>query len=152
MTNLVRTALARLTLRARLTLLYLALFAATGVGLLLLINLLVRRQLAQPTIETLDAGELPSAALVPTADLLSSADQAARENAMRIVSAQSGIAVAVVTVVASALCWWLAGRALRPLRNITSTAGRLSQDTLDERIGLTGPVTRSERSRTPSTP
>jgi signal transduction histidine kinase len=141
MRNLVRAAGARLTLRARLALLYLTLFAAAGAGLLLLINVLVRRQLAKPTVEALDAGELPppAAATVPSADLLSSADQAARENAMRIVSAQSGIAVAAVTVVASALCWWLAGRALRPLSDITSTAGRLSQDTLDDRIGLTGP-------------
>jgi signal transduction histidine kinase len=140
-TNLVRAAGARLTLRARLALLYLILFAAAGAGLLLLINVLVRRQLAKPTVEALDAGELPppAAGLVPSADLLSSADQAARENAMRIVSAQSGIAVAVVTVVASVLCWWLAGRALRPLSDITATAGRLSQDTLDDRIGLTGP-------------
>jgi signal transduction histidine kinase len=35
--------------------------------------------------------------------------------------------------------WWLAGRMLRPLHQITATAQRLSLSNLDERIGLTGP-------------
>lgn len=135
--NAARTAGARLSLRARLAMLYLALFAVAGVGLLALVNILVRRQLARPTVEALGAGPVPAAE--PSGDVLWSVDEAARENAMRVVWAQTGIAVAVVTVVASALCWWVAGRALRPIREMTSTARRLSQETLDDRIGLTGP-------------
>jgi HAMP domain-containing protein len=37
------------------------------------------------------------------------------------------------------LCWLVCGRALKPLRRITALAGRLSQDTLGERIAYAGP-------------
>ena len=38
-------------------------------------------------------------------------------------------------------CWagWSPGASLRPLQQITATARRVSQDTLDERIALEGP-------------
>jgi signal transduction histidine kinase len=36
--------------------------------------------------------------------------------------------------------WYLAGRALRPLRDITATARRVSAENLGERIGLEGPA------------
>ncbi|MEV7521507.1 HAMP domain-containing sensor histidine kinase [Streptomyces sp. NPDC091371] len=49
------------------------------------------------------------------------------------------LAIAVVAVLAFAVCWWLTGRLLRPLHRITATARRLSLSTLHERIALTGP-------------
>jgi signal transduction histidine kinase len=48
------------------------------------------------------------------------------------------VAIASIAVLAFAVCWWLTGRLLRPLRQITDTAHRLSLSTLHERIGLTG--------------
>ena len=35
--------------------------------------------------------------------------------------------------------WLIAGRALEPMRRITRSARRVSQESLDERIALTGP-------------
>jgi signal transduction histidine kinase len=48
-------------------------------------------------------------------------------------------AIAVIAVLGFAVCWWLTGRLLRPLRRITATAQRLSLSTLHERIALDGP-------------
>jgi signal transduction histidine kinase len=44
-----------------------------------------------------------------------------------------------MTALSVLLGWGVAGRALRPLKRITATAKRVSQDNLDERIGLEGP-------------
>jgi signal transduction histidine kinase len=48
-------------------------------------------------------------------------------------------ALAVMTVVAVALGWLVAGRALRPLRVMTAAAQRISEDNLDERLAVQGP-------------
>jgi signal transduction histidine kinase len=45
-----------------------------------------------------------------------------------------------MTAVSVAAAWWLAGRALRPLRRIIATAQRVSSENLGERIGLKGPA------------
>jgi signal transduction histidine kinase len=52
---------------------------------------------------------------------------------------ESGIALGVMAVVSVLLGWVIAGRVLRPLRTMTSTARRLSEDNLGERIALHGP-------------
>ena len=44
-----------------------------------------------------------------------------------------------MTGVSVALGWWMAGRALSPLRTITATARRVSGENLGERIALQGP-------------
>jgi signal transduction histidine kinase len=48
-------------------------------------------------------------------------------------------ALIVMTAVSVALGWWMAGRALAPLRAITATARRVSGQNLGERIALHGP-------------
>jgi signal transduction histidine kinase len=52
---------------------------------------------------------------------------------------QSGIALAIVTVIAVAGGWLVAGRVLRPLSAITATARRISASNLRERVALAGP-------------
>ena len=49
------------------------------------------------------------------------------------------LALAAMTVISVGAGWLLAGRALRPLRDITATARRVSGHNLGERIGLEGP-------------
>jgi signal transduction histidine kinase len=51
----------------------------------------------------------------------------------------AAIALAVMAVVAGLLGWLLAGRAVRPLRLITSTARRISEHNLNERLAFDGP-------------
>jgi signal transduction histidine kinase len=50
------------------------------------------------------------------------------------------IALVVMTMIAVGTGWLLAGRALRPLREITATARRVSGENLGERIALSGPA------------
>ena len=63
-------------------------------------------------------------------------DQNDTLNSMLITSL---VALGVVGVVAGASGWLLAGRALRPLQHITSTARRVADRSLHERIALEGP-------------
>src|SRR6266851_3033181 len=42
-------------------------------------------------------------------------------------------------VISVALGWLVAGRALRPVREMTAAAQRISEDSLDERLALHGP-------------
>jgi signal transduction histidine kinase len=51
----------------------------------------------------------------------------------------SGIALAIVAVLALAVGWLVAGRMLRPIRTITRTAQRISSSSLHERLALDGP-------------
>jgi signal transduction histidine kinase len=48
-------------------------------------------------------------------------------------------ALAFATVVSVVAGWWVAGRMLRPVQEISAVARRLSASTLHERIALTGP-------------
>jgi signal transduction histidine kinase len=50
------------------------------------------------------------------------------------------LALGAMTIVSVLAGWLLAGRALRPLRQITATARRVSGQNLGERIALTGPA------------
>ncbi|HLW96530.1 MAG TPA: ATP-binding protein [Solirubrobacteraceae bacterium] len=51
----------------------------------------------------------------------------------------SGIALAIVAVLALLAGWLVAGRMLRPIRTITRTARRISSASLHERLALGGP-------------
>jgi len=51
----------------------------------------------------------------------------------------SGIALAIVAVLALLAGWLAAGRMLRPIRTITRTARRISSTSLHERLALDGP-------------
>lgn len=52
---------------------------------------------------------------------------------------QSGIALAIMAACSIALGWFLAGRALRPVRTIITSARRISATSLHERLALAGP-------------
>jgi signal transduction histidine kinase len=50
-----------------------------------------------------------------------------------------GVALGVMAAVSVLLGWLMAGRVLRPLRQITATARHISEENLHQRLGLTGP-------------
>ena len=143
----------RPSVRLRLTLLYGGLFLAAGAVLLTLNYLLVRRSYFRPTFVELAipleegapgdvvgppmAEPIPEAALVP--DVVRRLEDSFRDAALRELVVQSLLALAVMAVASVGLGWLMAGRVLRPLQHITSTARRLSEENLHERIGLKGP-------------
>jgi signal transduction histidine kinase len=146
------------TLRLRLTVLHGVLFLVTGAVLLTLGYLLVRHNVSGETnfravrarLDQLHAppGVLPRAANrpfsfapgSPGAQVAIVVRDQLRSDALHRLLIEYIIALVVMTGVSAAGGWWLAGRALRPLRRIIATARRVSGKNLGERIELTGPA------------
>ncbi len=137
--------LPRHTVRLRLTLLYSSLFLASGAGLLAMTYVLVAQRITGPfSLHVSGGAPLPStphsgtpirAGTNPVAQLLRA--QAAADLHQFLV--QSGIAFAIMAVVAIALGWVVAGRVLRPLQTMTATTRQISEENLHERLALQGP-------------
>jgi signal transduction histidine kinase len=104
------------TVRARLTLLYTLLFGASAAALLGVSAWLVHRHVERT---------LPPQA---ASDALSQLDT------------QYLLALGGTLLLAVALGWVVAGRALQPLRRVTAVAQRVTQERLDERIAMQGPA------------
>jgi signal transduction histidine kinase len=103
------------TLRLRLTALYTLLFGACGAILLALTSWLVHRQVDRT---------LPPGFADP---------------ALAHLDAQFALALAGTLLVAGALGYFVAGQALAPVRRVTGLARRVTQERMDERIGMGGP-------------
>ncbi|WBC14732.1 HAMP domain-containing sensor histidine kinase [Micromonospora sp. WMMA1998] len=125
----------RPTLRLRLTLLNGVLLVGAGAILVLLAWLLVRDAL-RPTDEL-----LPGTTVVLTDGRTLNAGQWQRQlvdAASQELLVKGLLALLAVGVVGVAGAYLVAGRALRPLHQVTATARRLGETTLDERIGWSG--------------
>jgi signal transduction histidine kinase len=83
--------------------------------------------------------ETEDGVFVSVPELLREAQDELRNEALRQLWTRSILALAIITVLTFGLAWFVAGRMLRPLHAITSTARRLSGSTLHERIDLKGP-------------
>ncbi|MFJ5261734.1 sensor histidine kinase [Streptomyces sp. NPDC088387] len=137
--------------RMRLTLLYGLMFVVSGAVLLgityVLANrpggmFLFRRSLGDP-------GEVSDGLRLCTANDLCDADPLATERRQRALDqhaaemhhllVQSGIALAIMSVIAIGLGWLVAGRVLGPLRTMTSTIQRISARNVHERLAVEGP-------------
>ncbi|MDQ4132542.1 MAG: HAMP domain-containing histidine kinase [Actinomycetota bacterium] len=147
----------RPTLRFKLTVLYGSLFLAAGALLLIVNYALVSRGLHAQTdperarvgvvLRQLEPAEVPMAGpgtLVtpdgrPLGDVLQEYEADLRNDTLHAVLVQSSIALGVMAVAAVGLGWMVAGRALRPLQDVTAAARRLSEANLHERLALQGP-------------
>jgi len=140
--------LPRRTARLRLTALYGALFLACGAVLLVVTYVLVERAIDPVNVNRVIDLKMPFALsltgrgrssagqLTPLEVTLAKAIAGADLGQVLI---QAPIALAIVTVLAVALGWVVAGRILRPLSTITAAARRISASNLNERLGLRGP-------------
>src|SRR5919199_1000562 len=121
----------RPTVRLRMTLLYAGVFFVASALLLSVSYALVRNNLADPA----NLRNLPA----DRWDYNVTAQHEIAADALHRLRTQYVIALAAMTGLSVLLGWAVAGRVLRPLQRITATAQRVSQDNLDERIGLQGP-------------
>ena len=133
------------TVRVRLTVLYVLLFLFSGALLLVIASGVTvhssamvtgpkaPRQPGQPGART-HRLQSPAAPLQPRAAHLLGQDQLGH-----VLFISSLIALAIMTIVSAALGWLVAGRALRPVRQMTAAAQRISEDNLHERLAVAGP-------------
>lgn len=85
------------------------------------------------------SGNGANAIELPSLNVRQATAVASSNGALRALLIESGIALAIMALVAAALGWVMAGRALRPLRAITAAAREISASSLHRRLGLTGP-------------
>jgi signal transduction histidine kinase len=135
------------TARLRLTILYSALFLASGAVLLTVTNLLVDKATSFPVGVFMPGFDDNPA----TCDPIKSACQEARLLAREMKEAQlrafelhelriwSAVALGLVAVLSVGLGWLVAGRVLRPVRTISATARQIGVSNLNQRLRVDGP-------------
>lgn len=135
----------RLSLRARLSLLYGVAFFLAG-SILVGVNYgLVRHSLDAHKVDLVvvqGADSNPDEIAIPTRQLahkLAVQEAAERDAALREQLRDSIFALVIVGVLAGALGYAAATHALRPVNRITGAARRVAAGNLHERIGLAGP-------------
>jgi signal transduction histidine kinase len=137
------------TIRLKLTVTYGVVFLVTGAVLLTIGYVLVRHNLeARADFRTaLRELGVPAANLPPARprsqfdqSLIAAVHAQLRHDALHRLVVDYLLALAVMTAASVGAGWWLAGRALSPLRKITATARRVSGENLGERIALIGPA------------
>ncbi|MFE0654267.1 sensor histidine kinase [Streptomyces sp. NPDC059534] len=138
----------RITLRARLTLVYGGLFFAAGIVLLGVTYVLFAQQLDRGgdlSVHSDSSGTTSSRQDTPSDSLNWVADEQKRlhDAATASLVTQGGIALALVGGVAAGFGWLIAGRVLAPLHRVTDTARRIASAPaadrgLHERIALGG--------------
>ena len=136
----------RLTVRARLTLLYTGLFVACG-ALVVAITYALVASLQNPSASSIRIG---AECQHPVGDLRTKCKDAFQEAAALGAQIQreatlahllqySLITLAAATLLAAAAGWIVAGRVLRPVQQITQAARAASEHNLSARITLSGP-------------
>jgi hypothetical protein len=142
----------RRTVRSRMTLLYGALFLLSG-AVLLAIASGVATVRSTTKVAAADQNAAGAQSSSSGQSQLAQADNRIRQLQAQLAAAQhsqppsvshellvgSLIALAVMAAVSALLGWLMAGHALRPLRTITATARRISEDNLHERLAFAGP-------------
>jgi signal transduction histidine kinase len=131
----------RSTVRVRLTLLYAGAFFLAGAILVAFMYLFLAQSLDHQlsgraaSTEQLRSHEVPPEVV----DQYRTESEQDRDDTLRAMLLASLVALGVIGVAAGGFGWLLAGRALRPLQDITATARRVADRNLQERIALEGP-------------
>ncbi|WP_062299144.1 sensor histidine kinase [Demequina maris] len=148
----------RVTIRIKLTALFALLFVVLAGVLVTTAYLFVasattpeaqqadRQRLLEEALEeqgvTLPAAPTPMPSGRPddaVGEVLDSIAAQVRQNVLDDLLQRSLLAFALSAVIAVALAWWLAGRVLRPVDEISEAANMLSERTLDRRLPEDGP-------------
>ena len=139
-----RHVLPRRTVRLRLTVLYGVLFVLSGAVLLAITSGVVY---SRSSVQAAAAGQQGAQSPLAKAQSriqalqheLAAVQQAQHSGISRDLLTGSVIGLGIMTVASVALGWGIAGRALRPLRQMTAATRRISEDNLHERLAVSGP-------------
>jgi signal transduction histidine kinase len=123
------------TLRSRLTLLYGGLFLVFGFLLLLIINGGVRSTIRVGGVSVAKPGQIPRPPTVKFVDPVFEQ----HNTDLRRLAVFSLVALLVMAILSIVGGRYAAGRALRPLQSITTTAQAISANNLHARLNLNGP-------------
>jgi signal transduction histidine kinase len=82
---------------------------------------------------------IPKGIQLPSRAVSQASAEASASAAQDTLLIESGVALAIMALLASGLGWVIAGRALRPLRAITAAAREISASNLHRRLALAGP-------------
>ena len=125
----------RPSIRARLAVLYGAAFFLAAAVLVALLYLYLGQVLEHQSSSAREIRHLSA----EQHDALVLELERARNDTLSTMLVASLVGLGVVGALAVTLGWFLAGRALQPLQQITATARRVADRTLHERISLEGP-------------
>jgi signal transduction histidine kinase len=139
-----RSVLPRRTVRLRLTAMYGVLFLVSGAVLLAIASGVV---VSRSSVEATPANQqFPQSPLAQAqAQIQQLRHQLAIESAQvnggvsHNLLIGSAVALGIMTVLSVLLGWMIAGRVLRPLREMTAATRRISADSLHERLAMPGP-------------
>src|SRR5258708_36103302 len=143
-----RRILPRRTVRLRLTALYCVLFLVSGAVLLAIASgLVVSRSTTevapapgQQAPQSAQSALAQAQARIPQLQDELAAQSAPHASLGHLLLVASLIALGIMTVLSLVLGWAVAGRVLRPLRQMTAATRRISADSLHERLAMTGPA------------
>ncbi|HEY6786903.1 MAG TPA: HAMP domain-containing sensor histidine kinase [Trebonia sp.] len=144
--------------RTRLTLIYAAPFLVAGLAVFGLALFVLQRVIlpTSPTANLIASGKMSGSvaqlcqAYTTTSTSLCErayaayyagtvAGMQAQQNTLAKLLAFWAVGLGIMTVASGGLGWYISGRLLRPVREITETARRASEQHLGERLALTGP-------------
>jgi signal transduction histidine kinase len=129
-----------MNIRARLTLLYSVLFVLSGAALLTITYLLVSQTRRDMVFRSISGqGGPPPAALTDLAEHARTEAERQHQATLHALLIYSGVAMAIMTVLALVLGWLMAGRILSPLRTMIATIQRISARNVHDRLAATGP-------------
>jgi len=140
---LLRGMLPRRTVRMRLTALYGALFVVSGAVLLAITGGVVVSS-SRDSVTAANQAGLPALTrdqirIQQLQHKLANAESQIHSGVSHGLLVGSAIALGVMTVISLVLGWIVAGRVLRPLRQMTAATRRISADSLHERLAVAGP-------------
>jgi signal transduction histidine kinase len=126
------------TARTRLSLLYAGLFLASGTFVLALVYLVSAHSSAIAT-HAVAVAPVPAVPPIPVPSGLSALVTRQHSEDLSRLLGVSLLGLAVTTLASALFGWIAAGRVLRPLRTITTTARTISAGNLNQRLALAGP-------------
>jgi signal transduction histidine kinase len=144
------------TVRVRLTVLYTSLFLISGALLLALASGVTVHAVAGTEVSSRNEPSVPAGQVDAVRIQLLQAQVARLQSQLIHLQSETGtqpgqdqlshalvlsslIALAIMTIVSAVLGWLVAGRALRPVSQMTAAARRISEDNLNERLAVAGP-------------